>query len=176
MPGSSGADDIRQCRGGGSIADCPSALVFQRTEDPETSDRDAMNTSEHALTPAQIVRFAERIDARKRLLMGEIRHVLARSSADQAADRLDGTGDSGDVAAASLLRDITESEIGRDVGEVRDAVAAQQRIAAGRYGICVDCGAAVPHARLDAYPTAKRCLACQERREKLRPPSFYTGR
>lgn len=150
--------------------------MFQRTEDPETSDRDAMNTSEHALTPAQIVRFAERIDARKRLLMGEIRHVLARSSADQAADRLDGTGDSGDVAAASLLRDITESEIIRDVGEVRDIAAAEQRLATGRYGICVDCEEPIRYKRLDAYPTAKRCLACQERREKLQAPSPYTGR
>jgi hypothetical protein len=30
--------------------------------------------------------------------------------------------------------------------------------------------------RLDAYPTAKRCIACQERRERTRAPSPYTGR
>lgn len=135
-----------------------------------------MNSPENALTTEQIAQFAQRIDARKRLLQDEIRHVLARSKKEHYADLIGGAGDSGDASAASLLRDITESEVIRDVGEVRDIVAAEQRIAAGQYGICIDCGTAVRYKRLDAYPTAKRCLACQERREKLQAPSPYTGR
>lgn len=135
-----------------------------------------MNTPEKTLTKEQIAHFARRIDARKRLLQDEIRQVLARSSNERYADLIGGAGDSGDEAAASLLRDITESEIIRDVGEVRDIVAAEQRMMAGKYGICIDCGMAVRYKRLDAYPTAKRCLACQERREKLQAPSPYTGR
>lgn len=135
-----------------------------------------MNNPENDLTKDQIENFAKRIEARKSLLLGEIRQVLARSSNEHQADLIGGTGDSGDVAAASLLRDITESEIIRDVGEVRDIVAAQQRIATGQYGDCIDCGTAVRYKRLDAYPTAKRCIACQERREKLQAASPYTGR
>lgn len=134
------------------------------------------NSPEANLTKNQIAHFAQRIEARKSLLQDEIRQVLARSSREHYADLLGGAGDSGDAAAASLLRDITESEIIRDVGEVRDIVAAEQRIAAGQYGICIDCGTAVGYKRLDAYPTAKRCLSCQERREKLQAPSTYTGR
>lgn len=137
---------------------------------------DAMTHPENALTQEQITHFANRIDARKNLLLDEIRQVLARSSNERYADLLGGAGDSGDAAAASLLRDITEAEIIRDVGEVRDIVAAEQRLAAGQYGICIDCGSAIRYKRLDAYPTAKRCLACQERREKLQAPSPYTGR
>ena len=135
-----------------------------------------MNTPEHSLTKKQITQFAQRIETRKSLLLDEIRQVLARSSQEHAADLIGGMGDSGDAAAASLLRDITESEIIRDVGEVRDIVAAQQRIAVGQYGNCIDCGTAVRYKRLDAYPTAKRCLTCQERREKLLAASPYTGR
>lgn len=135
-----------------------------------------MNTAENSLTNEQIEHFAQRIDARKSLLLNEIRQVLARSSKEHQADLIGGAGDSGDVAAASVLRDITESEIVRDIGEVRDIVAAQQRIATGRFGICIDCEEPIRYKRLDAYPTAKRCLACQERREKLQAPSPYTGR
>ena len=134
-----------------------------------------MMIPENALTKEQIADFSQRIAARKSLLLGEIQQVLARSSKEHQAELIGGAGDSGDAAAASLLRDITESEIIRDVGEVRDSVAAELRIATGRYGMCIDCEEPIRYKRLDAYPTAKRCLTCQERREKLRAPSPYTG-
>ena len=54
--------------------------------------------------------------------------------------------------------------------------AAEERVAAGRYGICIDCGRAIDYERLEAYPSAKRCLPCQQHREKTRAPSKYTGR
>ncbi|MFA5628223.1 MAG: TraR/DksA family transcriptional regulator [Thiohalomonadaceae bacterium] len=135
-----------------------------------------MNAPENTLTEEQITHFAQRIEARKKLLLDEIRHVLARSSTEHLVDLIGGSGDTGDVAAASVIRDITEAEIVRDVGEVRDIAAAEDRIAAGQYGLCIDCGAAIRYKRLDAYPTAKRCFACQVRREKLQAPSPYTGR
>ncbi|HSH41084.1 MAG TPA: TraR/DksA family transcriptional regulator [Arenicellales bacterium] len=135
-----------------------------------------MNEPDNPLTKEQITHFAQRIEARKRLLLDEIRHVLARSSTEHLVDLIGGAGDSGDVAAASVLRDITEAEIIRDVGEVRDIAAAEDRIAAGRFGLCTDCGAPIRYKRLDAYPTAKRCFACQVRRERLQAPSPYTGR
>jgi DnaK suppressor protein len=50
-------------------------------------------------------------------------------------------------------------------GLVEDAL---QRIEAGGYGICVDCGAAVPEGRLEAKPEAARCVACQGRRDRRR--------
>jgi RNA polymerase-binding transcription factor DksA len=135
-----------------------------------------MNAPENSLTKEQIEHFAQRIDARKHLLLDEIRQMLTRSSKEHYADLIGGVGDAGDTSAASLLRDISESEIIRDVGEVRDIAAAEQRLATGRYGMCIDCEEPIRYKRLDAYPTAKRCLACQERREKLQAPSPYTGR
>ena len=135
-----------------------------------------MNASEKPLTQDQIALFTQRIDTRKKLLLDEIRQVLARSRDEYYVDLIGGAGDSGDAAAASLLRDITEAEVIRDIGEVRDIVAAEDRIAAGKYGLCTDCGEPVRYKRLDAYPTAKRCFTCQVRRERLLAPSPYTGR
>ena len=134
------------------------------------------NMPEDTLTKEQITQFAQRIDARKSLLLDEIRRVLGRTSDEYFVDLLGGTGDSADVAAASLIRDVTEAEVIRDIGEVRDIAAAEDRIAAGTYGLCTDCGEPVRYKRLDAYPTAKRCFTCQVRREKLQAPSPYTGR
>lgn len=135
-----------------------------------------MTTPENTLTKEQIAQFAQRIDTRKRLLQEEIREVSARSSLEQEADLIGGVGDAGDAAANSLLRGITESEVIRDVVEVRDIVAAEQRLATGLFGMCTDCDEPIGYKRLDAYATAKRCIRCQERREKSNAPSPYTGR
>jgi DnaK suppressor protein len=40
--------------------------------------------------------------------------------------------------------------------------AALARIDSEEYGLCADCGSAIPSSRLDAIPWAARCIACQE--------------
>lgn len=119
-----------------------------------------------ALTNDEIAELSARIDARKASLLEEVRQALARSSSEHYADLVGEAGDAGDASVAVLLRDVAEAEVRRDVLEIRDIVAAGQRIAAGRYGACVDCGTAIGYPRLSAYPTAKRCLPCQQTREK----------
>jgi len=94
--------------------------------------------------------------------------VLARTQNEHYADILAGGGDAGDTSVAELLSDIAFAEIARDAAEVRDINAAEARIAAGTYGTCIDCGRPIGKARLEAYPTAKRCIEDQRRREKLR--------
>lgn len=121
-----------------------------------------------ALKQKDLAHFGSLLAARKQQLLDEIRRVLARSNNEHYADILAGGGDAGDSSIADLLSDVAQSEVARDIDEVRDINAAEARIATGRYGVCIDCGAPIGRARLEAYPTAKRCLADQERREKLR--------
>lgn len=45
---------------------------------------------------------------------------------------------------------------------------ALDRLAQGRYGQCVDCGAAIDQARLKVWPQALRCVQCQARTEAPR--------
>lgn len=47
-------------------------------------------------------------------------------------------------------------------------VAALGRITDGTYGRCVQCGAELPDARLEARPEAARCVSCQARSEENR--------
>ena len=49
--------------------------------------------------------------------------------------------------------------------------AALARLAAGVYGECMDCGAAIALARLQAAPQAMRCIGCQEKFERDGVPS-----
>ncbi len=44
--------------------------------------------------------------------------------------------------------------------------AALERLGAGSYGRCVDCGEAVPEGRLEARPDAARCITCQARHDR----------
>jgi DnaK suppressor protein len=50
--------------------------------------------------------------------------------------------------------------------------AALARIESEEYGVCLDCGNAIPGARLDAIPWAVRCIACQELFSSDSDPSF----
>jgi DnaK suppressor protein len=75
-------------------------------------------------------------------------------------------GDREDDAVRVQAGDIGEAEEDRDVVELRQIEAALRRIAAGRYGDCVDCGMPITLARLFVQPAAERCAACQGERER----------
>ncbi len=55
-----------------------------------------------------------------------------------------------------------------ETAELGDIAAALERMDAGTYGHCTDCGVTIPTERLNAYPTAKRCIDCQTVAEQRR--------
>src|SRR5690348_16411894 len=105
---------------------------------------------ETELTKKELEHFAKILAERKERLGEEIRRVLARSENERYADILAGGGDAGDTSVADLLSDVTFAEVARDAAEVRDINAAQARIAAGTYGVCIDCGRPIGKKRLEA--------------------------
>jgi DnaK suppressor protein len=109
-------------------------------------------------------RLAERADAlRQELQQG--RGKLADDVRDTSVvlDRKDQT----DIA---IQAGIDSAELNRDIAELALVQAAIDRLNAGRYGICLDCGEAIAPARLAAQPWVPRCLACQSLREQQRLP------
>lgn len=79
-----------------------------------------------------------------------------------------GAADVDDEAVADTIVDIDNAIIGLHLQQARDLNAALDRIQTGVYGVCIDCGDDISFERLSAYPTAKRCIICQSRREKTR--------
>lgn len=128
-----------------------------------------------ALTKEELAHLAALMAARKERLLQEIHGMLAGTSGERYANLVGEAGDAGDESVASLLRDVSQAEVTRDVLEVRDIVAAENRIAAGRYGLCIDCGAFIGFKRLEAYPSAKRCFECQQIREKTRASTPHSS-
>lgn len=99
---------------------------------------------------------------RKQDLAGEIEEVRKQLDEDQAR----AAEDARDGGAPDAQTGIDHAMVARDLKEIQDIDAALRRIAEGDYGICIDCGAEIAPARLAAYPTAKRCLPCQVKRER----------
>lgn len=76
--------------------------------------------------------------------------------------------DAADAGANLTESDRSEAMVAAVMRQRSDVLAALQRIEAGTYGTCVDCGALVPDGRLEAKPEAARCLACQGKRDRSR--------
>lgn len=103
------------------------------------------------------------LETRARALRTEIAAArsadLAATPGHEVVDRKE----EADERAAAVVHD---AELERDLAELRDVDAARQRLAAGRYTECEDCGADIEPRRLLAQPTARRCMACQTRAER----------
>lgn len=123
------------------------------------------------LTNEQREHLVDLLNERKPVLRAEIRSGLTRMRVDGYEELLSGTSDAGDESVASLLTDINNAEVVRDATELQDIFAAERRLASDTYAVCVDCQAPIPYPRLVAYPTAKRCLACQQAHEARREAS-----
>lgn len=119
-----------------------------------------------ALTTKQTQELEALLRNRQAQLLVEIREELARSGEPRHIEMSGRVTDLADESVADMLADIDAAMIDRQVKEMRDIEAALARIKSGEYGKCVDCGVNIPHNRLLAYPTAKRCIRCQELREK----------
>ncbi len=121
-----------------------------------------------ALTQTQINKLKKELDRLHAALLEEVRDELEASENEQIAELLGRTPpDSADVSFADALADLNAGMIDRHIHEIRDIEAAWRRIDDGRYGVCIDCGADVDLERLSAYPTAKRCMQCQQQRERM---------
>lgn len=112
--------------------------------------------------------FQRVLQAREAQLHAAIRDALLRGDDEQYAQIAGQVHDLEDEALADLLVDVNLADITRDIQELRDVAAALRRIGLGTYGICSGCKAAIARARLEAYPTAKRCITCQQEEEARR--------
>jgi DnaK suppressor protein len=120
-----------------------------------------------ALTPSQIDQLVMQLKRDYQTLLSEVREELKNSGNQHRIDMLNREpGDSGDESLATSLVDLNLTTLDRHVQAIRDIESTFKRIENDEYGVCVDCGDKIAFNRLQAYPTAKRCIVCQEKREK----------
>ncbi len=114
-----------------------------------------------ALTERQQEQLREQLDAQRARLSAEVEREMSRSGSQSYAELVGQVGDLEDQALADLLVDENLAAVHRHIRELREIDAALVRLETGNYGECVDCGEAIGPERLQAYPTAVRCIDCQ---------------
>ena len=120
-----------------------------------------------ALKTAQLETLKAQLKTQYRALLREIRLELDNAGDQHPIDLLNHEpGDSGDESMANALADINVATLDHHIRDVRDIEEAFTRLKEGAYGACADCGEDIAFDRLNAHPTAKRCIGCQERHEQ----------
>jgi RNA polymerase-binding protein DksA len=72
----------------------------------------------------------------------------------------------GDTATVTYDRELDYTLEENSEHVLAEIDAALQRIEAGTYGICQNCGTQIPQERLEALPWATLCIDCQRDRER----------
>ena len=99
----------------------------------------------------------ERQQALRRLadLTGEFDEVVAASRDANADDEHDPEG-----ATIAFERSQVAALVLQVQHQLAEVEAAIERLAAGTYGVCEQCGQPIAPARLEARPAARTCISC----------------
>jgi DnaK suppressor protein len=121
-----------------------------------------------ALSQKELQSFRTLLQNQQASLRQAVHDALVRSGDKAYIDLAGQVHDAGDESVADLLSDANIADLRSHTQQALDIQAALERMAEGTYGVCIDCGGDIAPARLHAYPTAKRCQACQARHEDQR--------
>jgi DnaK suppressor protein len=111
----------------------------------------------------------KRLEQELRSAVGRLRQVGGAAALD---DLLGPSGehwayaDEVDEIQANERREIGFATRELLVGKVNRIVAALERLDAGEYGMCAECGETIAPARLQVLPEVQTCVRCQDRLER----------
>jgi len=115
--------------------------------------------------------MSERIDTSAAgRLRAELESVLNRLRREEDVPHIAlVTGDFFDVAHGVEQQELAHLTSSRLTERARRLRTALTRLQDGDYGLCSDCGAAIPPKRLLALPDTTTCVACQAQLERVGP-------
>jgi RNA polymerase-binding transcription factor DksA len=124
------------------------------------------NPSERAvmsyLTQQNRVDIRAALEAQRGKLIKAMQAALEESGQTQFSEVLGrASGDSADEALAVTLGDLSAARLDHEVRALQALENARLRLDDEDFGLCVDCEAEIPVARLIANPVSTRCIACQ---------------
>jgi len=103
----------------------------------------------------ELDRILVRLERHERTTLSEARSESARLVGDMFADA--------QVIASRNLDALSYERLSRRARELSNAL---ERVRDGSYGICEECGGAIPAARRRALPGVTTCVRCQELRAR----------
>ncbi|WP_329115991.1 TraR/DksA family transcriptional regulator [Streptomyces sp. NBC_01465] len=130
----------------------PGELAVRPGEDPWTPDEVADARAE---LQSEDLRLGAEIAAAETALAG-----LMRDSGDGAGD------DQADTGTKNITRE-SEMALAANAREMLEQTErALERLDAGTYGICENCGNPIGKARMQAFPRATLCVECKQKQER----------
>ena len=113
----------------------------------------------------QIHAIAHRLAEREAELQQRVRDAKAEQAERPSAQgpQVEDLAEGGEQRFRTGIEHV---ELLRDQEELTGIAAARERMASGSYGECADCGQDIRVERLQAQPTATRCVVCQDAWEK----------
>jgi RNA polymerase-binding transcription factor DksA len=122
------------------------------------------------MTPEEVERYRERLDALAQRLRGEVRAAQTealRSVSGEASGNLSHVPHH----LADLGSDYHHHEVSLGLLEneqrlLAQTTAALERVARGTFGRCTECGCDIPAGRLEAVPYAPHCVECAAKAER----------
>jgi len=134
------------------LRDIPTPLVAAATEAPWSNSE---------LKEMKVELSKELVRLRAELLLAEAQaEDLLQDSGDGAGD------DQADAGAKTFEREHEISLVYNARDMVMQTEHALDRITAGSYGKCEDCGNAIGKARLQVFPRATLCMICKQKEER----------
>jgi RNA polymerase-binding transcription factor DksA len=114
------------------------------------------------LTPQDQNAIRTALEDQRIKLIRTMQTALEESGQTQFSEVLGrASGDSADEALAVTLGDLSAARMDHEVRTLQALEDARLRLNNADFGLCIDCDAEIPVARLIANPVATRCIACQ---------------
>ena len=105
------------------------------------------------------------LEERRLELIGSLRDKIRDVRTESAAATDRGVRDAVESSEAEIQDDLEFALLQMKVETLEKINEALERLDAGRYGDCFECGEEIAHSRLQALPFAVRCKSCEEVRE-----------
>jgi RNA polymerase-binding transcription factor DksA len=123
------------------------------------------SSTHDGLTPGQHARLEAELRAQRDRLAQALSQQLGGQDRVAHAQELLGQ-DARDSREHEADRELDQGRSEHLISELRDIDGALARLAQPGYGLCADCGAAIPFDRLLQQPQALCCVGCQSTRER----------
>ena len=116
------------------------------------------------MTPDLLTRLRKQLDSERAAAVDELREYGADPDS-QRVEKIPGVDENfADLAQATAERSEIYALIEQTRARLAEVDAALEKMDEGTYGVCVDCGAEIAEARLEARPLSVRCVECASRR------------
>lgn len=126
------------------------------------------------LNPSELEQLHTLLTCRQGELRADL-HAAGQAQRERTDTSLHEVTDRKDDAAQRQSAALDGVQEQRDIDEMAQVEAALQRLDAGIYGSCADCGEPIALPRLRVQPAALRCAACQTRNEGALGTSRTSG-